>query len=88
MLFTVVVVAYVAVPWIIRFVETVGGYDPAYYEPKDLQREDYLRSLPASNEGFFGWETAFKSLLLVLVGILWLIVVPAAPWRSRRASRR
>lgn len=83
-----VVVAYVAVPWIVTFVGTVGGYNPAYYEPKDIQREDYLKSLPPSFEGFFGWETAFKLVLLVLVGLVWLIAVPTAPWRGRGASRR
>ena len=87
-MFTVVVVAYVAVPWIVQFLETVGGYNPAYYEPKDLQREDYLKSLPSTPEAFLQWETAFKFLLLVLVGLLWLITVPAAPWRGRRTSRR
>ncbi len=83
-----VVLAYVAVPWIVQVIEAVGGYDPVFYEPKDLQREDYLRNLPATAGGFFGWETAFKFLLLVLVGLVWLIAVPAAPWRGRRASRR
>ncbi len=82
------VVAYAVVPWIVQLVEAVGGYNPAFYEPKDLQREDYLKSLPATAGGFFGWETAFKFLLLVLVGIVWLIAVPAAPWRGRGGSRR
>lgn len=87
-MFTVVVVAYVAVPWIVQLLETVGGYSPSYYEPKDLQREDYLKSLPQTREGLFGWETAFKLVLLVLAGLLWLIAVPGAGWRGRRASRR
>ena len=82
------VVAYVVVPWIVQLVEGVGGYNPAYYEPKDLQREDYLKSLPPMTRGFFGWETAFKLLLLVLVGLVWLVAVPAAPWRGRGGSRR
>lgn len=83
-----VVVAYVAVPWIVQLIETIGGYNPAFYEPKDLQREEYLKSLPSTAEGFFEWETAFKFLLLVLVGLLWLITVPSAPWRGRGPSRR
>ncbi len=82
------VVAYVVVPWIVQLVETAGGYNPAYYEPKDLQREDYLKSLPATVGGFFGWESAFKFLLLVLVGLVWLVAVPSAPWRGRGPSRR
>ena len=71
------VVAYVLVPWIVELVETVGGYNPAYYEPKDLQRQDYLKSLPGLGGGFFGLETAFKILLLVLAGLLWIIAVPS-----------
>ena len=83
-----VVVAYVVVPWIVQVVETLGGYNPTSYEPKDLQREDYLKSLPTTAGGFFGGEAAFKFVLLVLVGLVWLVAVPATPWRGRRASRR
>lgn len=70
------VVAYVVVPWIVTLVETMSGYDPAYYEPKDRERQDYLKSLPSIAQTFLGWETTFKLLLLVLVGLLWLIGVP------------
>lgn len=77
------VVAYIAVPWVVLLVETAGGYSPTDYEPKDLQREEHLRSLPAPLEGFFNWETAFKLVLLVLVGLVWLIAVPRASWRGR-----
>jgi hypothetical protein len=80
-MFTLVVVAYVVVPWIVQIAETLGGYNPADYEPKDAQRQDYLRSLPGVRQALFGWETTFKLLLLVLVGVLWLIAVP-------RSSRR
>ena len=88
LVFTLVVVAYVAVPWIVQFVETIGGYNPTYYEPRDFEREEYLKSLPATYETFFGWETAFKLVLLVLAGLVWLNAAPSAPWRDRDASRR
>ena len=77
LIFTVLVVAYVVVPWIVGLVETIGGYAPAYYEPKDQQRQDYLRSLPVIGQTFLGWETTFKLLLLVLAGILWLMAAPS-----------
>ena len=80
-MFTLVVVAYVVVPWIVELAGTLGGYNPVYYEPKDVERQDYLRSLPGASQTLFGWETTFKLLLLVLVGLLWLIAVP-------RSSRR
>lgn len=76
LIFTVVVVAYVVVPWIVGLMNTIGGYDPAFYEPKDQQRQDYLRSLPDLAQGLGGWHTAFKLVLLVLVGLLWLVAIP------------
>lgn len=85
---TVVVVAYAVVPWIVELLETLGGYNPSYYEPKDLQRQDYLKSLPGLGQGFFGWQTTFKLVLLVLVGLLWLIAVSGSSWRGSRPSRR
>ena len=87
LIFTVLVVAYVVVPWIVGLVETIGGYAPAYYEPKDVERQDYLRSLPGVRQTLFGWETTFKLLLLVLVGLLWL-VAGGSVWRGSRSSRR
>ena len=80
-MFTLVVVAYIVVPWVVELAETLGGYNPAYYEPKDAQRQDYLRSLTGIRQVLLGWETTFKLFLLVLVGLLWLIAVP-------RSSRR
>ncbi len=83
-----VVVAYAAVPWIVQFLENVGGYNPIHYEPKDLQREDYLKTLPTTGSGFFEWQTALKLFLLMLAGLLWLIAVPPSSWRGTRSSRR
>ena len=86
-MFTVLVVAYVVVPWIVELAETLGGYNPTYYEPKDVARQEYLRSLPGVLQTLFGWETTFKLLLLVLVGLLWLVAGGSA-WRGSRSSRR
>ena len=71
------VVAYVVVPWIVGLIETIGGYNPEYYEPKDRERQDYLRSLPVIGQAFVGWGTTFKLILLVLAGLLWLIAAPS-----------
>lgn len=78
-------IAYVVVPWIVQLLESVGGYNPLGYEPKDIERQDYLRRLPPREDAFFGWETAVKLVLLVLVGLLWLSTLSALP---RRGSRR
>ena len=42
-IFTILVVAYVAVPLVVRFVDSIGGYNPVYYEPKDFERQDWLK---------------------------------------------
>src|SRR5262249_15154493 len=51
--FTILVVAWVAVPLVVQFVDAVRGYDPAYYEPKDFERQDWLRRpvVPAARPG-------------------------------------
>lgn len=79
-----ILVAYAVVPWIVELIETAGGYNPEYYEPKDIQREVYLRSLPVPSGGTFGWPTVVKLILLVLAGLLWLSVLTTAPWRGSR----
>ncbi len=39
---TVVVLSYVGVPLVVRFVESVGAYNPSHYEPKDNERGQWL----------------------------------------------
>jgi hypothetical protein len=41
--FTILVVAWVAVPLVVQFVDAVRGNDPAYHEPKDFERQDWLK---------------------------------------------
>ena len=40
---TIVVAAYVAVPQMVKFVDAVRGYDPAFYEPKDFERQAWIK---------------------------------------------
>src|SRR5437773_6353628 len=42
-IFTIVVVAYVVVPIAVRYIEALQGYSPHFYEPKDLERQEWLR---------------------------------------------
>src|SRR2546428_11806817 len=60
MIFTILVVAYVLVPPVVRFVEAISGYNPAYYEPKDFERQDWLRrpNAPAPPPGGSGEAAA------------------------------
>lgn len=75
---TIVVAAYVAVPQVVKFVDAVRGYDPAYYEPKDFERQDWLRRqiVPAVLPGL-SWEIVIDIVLFLLVAVIWLTFVPA-----------
>jgi len=76
--FTIVAVAYVAVPQVVRFIDAVRGYDPAYYEPKDFERQAWLKRqvAPAVLPGF-SWEFMIDIILFLLVAVVWLTFVPA-----------
>ena len=82
MTITILVVAYVAVPLIVEFVDAVRGYDPAYYEPKDFERQDWLRRqiVPAVLPGL-SWEIVIDIVLFLLVAVIWLTFVPARSLR-------
>jgi hypothetical protein len=78
MFLTILVVAYVAVPLVVEFVDAVRGYDPAYYEPKDFERQDWLRRqiVPEVLPGL-SWEIVIDIVLFLLVAVVWLTFVPA-----------
>ena len=82
---TILVVAYVAVPLVVRFVDSVRGYDPAYYEPKDFERVAWIKRqvAPTVLPGF-SWEIMIDILLFLLIAVVWLTFVPArSPGRHR-----
>ena len=85
---TIVVVAYVAVPLVVRFVGAVRGYDPAYYEPKDFEREDWMKRqvVPSVLPGV-SWEVVIDVLLFLMVAVVWLTFVPARSPRRRSPPR-
>ena len=88
MIFTILVVAYVLVPPVVRFVEAISGYNPAYYEPKDFERQDWLRRqvVPAVLPGV-SWEIVIDAVLFLLVAAVWLTFVPTRGMRRRSRSR-
>ena len=81
-IFTIFVVAYVAVPRVARLFEAVAGYNPVGYEPKDFDRERWLRQQGGAILGGLDWDTLVGITLFLLVAVVWLTFVPA------RASRR
>jgi len=85
--FTVLVVSYVAVPFVARVIDAIDDYNPIYYEPKDFAREEYLeRQAARPTPGLLTLEIAFKVALLVAVVVVWRAVVPGSP--SDRTSIR
>jgi len=80
--FTIFVVAYVVVPRVARLFESVAGYNPTAYEPKDLDRQRWLEESGPSVIGGLDWDTVVGITLFILVAVVWLTFVPT------RASRR
>ena len=81
-LLTIIVVAYLVVPGVLRFAASIGGWDPHYYEPKDFSRTDWL----ADRRGQvtltdFSWDAVVNVVLFLLVAAVWLFVMP---WGRRR----
>ena len=79
---TVVVVAYVLVPWVAQLVDAARGYSPVYYEPKDFTRQDYLRQRGIV-ELLIPWKLIVNVVLLLLVAIVWLTLLPGRGTRRR-----
>jgi len=86
-LLTIVVVAYVAVPHVARLLESVGGYNPGHYEPKDLERGAWLQSPDgATLLARVPWDTLVSVALFLLVAVVWLTLIPPGP--ARRPPHR
>ena len=84
---TMVVVAYVGVPPVARLAESVGGYDPGHYEPKDLERGAWLQSADGVTlVARVRWDTLVSVALFLLVAVVWLTLIPPGP--ARRPPHR
>ena len=75
--FTVIVVSYVAVPYVARFIDTVDDYNPATYDPKDFARQAYQEQQGKALTGLPAWEVLFKVALLIAVGVVWRSLMPS-----------
>jgi hypothetical protein len=73
----------VLVPFVARFLNAAGGYNPSDYEPKDAARESWLDAkgrmvaLPSVS-----LDVIVNVALFLMVVIVWLALVP--PGASRR----
>ena len=95
-LLTIVVLAYAGVPHVARFVESVGGYNPGHYEPKDQAREAWLQRPddPDAVLSQIPWNTVINIGLFLVVALVWMTLVPsrsapsaAAPLSEPRTYR-
>jgi hypothetical protein len=84
---TIVAVSYVAVPPVARVVESLGGYNPSAYEPKDSARAEWLSRRGPLALADLSTGDLVKIALLVLVGLAWLAAVPARPAGRRSPPR-
>jgi len=76
---TILVLAYAGVPHVAHFLESVGGYNPGHYEPKDQAREAWLQRPddPDAVLSQIPWNTIVNIGLFILVGVVWLSLVPS-----------
>ena len=83
-LLTIVVLAYAGVPHVASIVESVGGYNPGHYEPKDAEREKWIQRAddPDAFLAHIPWNLVVHVMLFLLVAVVWLTLVPT------RATRR
>lgn len=80
---TILLVAWVAVPSVARFVNAWTGYAPTHYEPKDFERQTWLEQHPApALLAHLEWDDLIGIALFVVVAVIWLTLMPD------RASRR
>src|SRR3989441_35540 len=86
-IFTIIVVAYVVVPIAVRYIEALQGYSPHFYEPKDLERQEWLRRTGVPNQlAGLSWDVVVNTVLLILVAVVWLTLVPTRASRRRRVT--
>lgn len=71
------------VPGVTRLVNSMAGYNPQGFEPKDAERLSWLDSrLRVTGLPPVSLELVLNVLLFLLVAVVWLAIVP--PGASRR----
>lgn len=84
---TILVTAYVAVPRVVQYIDALRGYAPVYYEPKDLDRQAWLRAHGFSGLSGLSLDVIVDVLLFVVVAMVWLTLVPTRAARRRPPPR-
>jgi hypothetical protein len=80
---TIVVVAYVVVPWVSDLIEGLATYSPSFYEPKDFARAPRPRSV--GDPGAWGPDALVKAGLCVLLVVVWFMATTDGGRRGGRS---
>ena len=84
---TIVAIAWIVVPAVVSLVESFKHYNPQAYEPKDVERGQWIGRREVLTVEDFTWENILKLALFVFVGLAWLLLAPTLQ-RSSGSSRR
>lgn len=84
---SILAVAWIVVPAVVRFVETVSQYNPLAYEPKDVERGQWVERRPILSVEDLTLENILKLVLFLFAGLAWLLLAPTLQ-RSSRTGRR
>lgn len=84
---TIIAVAWIVVPAVVSFVETVSQYNPLAYEPKDAQRGQMMGRRQVLAADVLTLENILKIVVCLFAGLAWLMLAPTLQ-RSGRSGRR
>lgn len=68
---TVLVVAYLVVPWVAAVIDGLGTYSPSGYEPRDFSRVE--RSKSVTDPASWTSDTAINAGLFLLLAVVWYV---------------
>lgn len=80
---TVVAIAWIVVPAVVRLVDALAHYNPSAYEPKDLERGVWVGRRDILSADHFTLENILKLALFVFAGLAWLLLAPGLQRSSR-----
>ena|SRR5687767_5779162 len=80
---TIVAIAWIVVPAVVRVIDSLGQYNPSTYEPKDIERGIWMGRRQMLSVEDLTLENLLKLALFVFVGLAWLLLAPTLQRSSR-----
>ena len=80
---TLLAIAWIVVPAVVRLIDSLALYNPAQYEPKDMERGAWVGRRDVLSPEDLTLENVLKLALFVFVGLAWLLVAPTLQRSSR-----